>query len=493
MPRALEWEAYDNERRWMYPEPGETFLDPPPPPVLKKDVKMQKKETAKRRLKDGKVKLRGKLGKDAAAEGHDKDGQVSNPEDKPESSFTSDSEYSQDYDDELRAEYKNPKEYVRFRDFARKYAWSTFELLQHGLTRISTAEMLEGESVIPPLLTRVCLDDLWQLLAEMRLGLDHIDTDLSGDWHLLLSVGAKMHQNVQNVVWMRSSLREIYEWAKHMASVPKLKHPEEISDELATVIQEVEVLQARTDSTTNLLGSLTGLAQSSLVIDQTSGINKLTELAFFFVPLSFITAVFSMQVLEFSTAPPPIWVWGLTLSVVFLIVYLVRITLRSPSVRSFANTCRATILNRFTPSSASRQLNSIGNIAIAKFLLFFTLICCYFIGLVCLALTLFFLIFGGLWVGAAATALYFVITRWPEPAVLVPGFVSLVLAAVGLWASWHWREVFNKVAEDWMLTSTYWLKGALPSGWTMDRVDDEDLAKEGINTYARQAIVLATS
>lgn len=53
-----------------------------------------------------------------------------------------------------------------------------------------------------------------------------------------------------------------------------------------------------------------GLAQSSLVIDQTPGINKLTELVFSFVPVSFITSVFSKQVAELTSTPPRIWAWG---------------------------------------------------------------------------------------------------------------------------------------------------------------------------------------
>lgn len=36
------------------------------------------------------------------------------------------------------------------------------------------------------------------------------------------------------------------------------------------------------------------------------------------------------------------------------------------------------------------------------------------------------------------------------------------------------------------------MKMMFPAHWIPDNVDDDDLAKEGVNTYARQAIVLAT-
>lgn len=496
MPRALEWEAYDDERRWQFPEPSETYLDPPPPHVSKGELRKRKKEITKQKIRSKGGRLRGKLKKDGTGKDGGEDARAPKPEEEIESSSASDSEYDDDYQKELRADYGDPRPYTRHRDYARKYAWSTFELLHQGLADISTAEMLQGGSAIPPLITRLCLDDLWQLLAEMRLGLDQVDNDLGADLHLHLleNLGTKTRLNV---VWMRSTLREIHEWARHLlAAPPAVSHSEDMRGELAALVDEVEALRARTESTSGLLASFVGLSQSSLVIDQTSGVNKLTELAFFFVPLSFITSVFSMQVLEFTTAPPPIWAWGVSLSVVFLICYLLRISLRSPSVRLFAMRCRVTMLNRFTSSQArspSRRLNSVGNIAIARFLVFFVTVCSFIIGLLCLVMALLFLVFAGIWLGAAATALYFIITRWPETGVLIPCFLALVLAAGGLWASWYWREEILILAERWMVQSSEWLKDALPADWTIDRVDDEDLAKEGIKTYARQAIVLASS
>ncbi|KAH8894313.1 hypothetical protein GQ53DRAFT_717040 [Thozetella sp. PMI_491] len=484
MPRALEWEAYDDERRWQFPEPSETYLDPPPPTLSKKDRRKQEKEAERQKPKNNRnMRRRKSKGRDTE-KGEDS-----------ESLPTSDSEYDKEYEDSLRTMYQNPKPYTRHRDYARKYAWSTFELLQRGLTGISTAEMLQGGPIIPPLVTRMCLDDLWQLLAEMRMGLDRVDNDLGASLsdHLLENSGTKTRQNV---VWMRSTLRDIHDWAKNMTAAPAaVSYSEDASEEITTLVEEVEVLQARVESTSNLLMSFTGLAQSSLVIDQTSGVNKLTELAFFFVPISFITSVFSMQVVEFSTATPSIWVWGVCLVLVFLASYLVRITLRSPTVRVLAMRCRVTILNRFTSSNSSaRRLNSVGNTAVAKFLVLFFVALSFTIGLLCLAVAFMFLVFAGIWLAAAGTALYFIITRWPEPSALVPGFISLLLAAGGVWASWCWRAEINALVESWVMRGVSWLRDdALPASWVIDRVEDEDLAKEGINTYARQAIVLTTS
>lgn len=36
------------------------------------------------------------------------------------------------------------------------------------------------------------------------------------------------------------------------------------------------------------------------------------------------------------------------------------------------------------------------------------------------------------------------------------------------------------------------MRRIFPDKWTLEKADDEDLAKEGVNTYARQALILAT-
>jgi hypothetical protein len=413
-----------------------------------------------------------------------------------ESDYTSDDEYDQDYENELRAEYKNPKPHSRDRDFARKYALSTVELMDRLLTTpASTSAILRDEGCIPSLLHRLVLDDFWQLLAEMRLELDHLDNDLTATLYeqLVESVG---NSTRQNLTWVRSTLQELRDWANHLQTPnTSLKVPQETVQEMAELNAVVAELQSRSEQTMNLLVSSITLSQSSTVIDQTSGINKLTELAFFFIPVSFITSIFSMQVSELTSAPPHIWTWGLSLAIVAVTTYLVRVSLRSPSFRVMVLHFRATILSRFSPpgaGTASRRLNTVGNRAIAKFTFFLIAV----LTLVCMVLVpvflFFFLVFGGLWVGAIAVALYFIITRWPDVAVLVPCFISIPVSLAGMAACWHWSDEIMQGGLDVTQRSLVWIKWVFPAQWTLDAVDDEDLAKEGVNTYARQALVLAT-
>nr|RBQ85645.1 hypothetical protein FVER53263_05894 [Fusarium verticillioides] len=381
MPRAMEFESYTDEELWRVADPDETYLDPPAPTFTKKQLKKDKKEARRRR----------------AQARRDPSITVIEKSNDTASEYSSDSEFDEDYRESLRKAYKHRQQLLRDRDFARKYSLSTFDLVYRYISKIPTSTLNQDNSSISSILTRLPFDDMWQLLAELRLMQDHVDADLGADLHIhLLEAAGTMTR--QNVAWIRSTLQELSEWIGHIEkSKGILNLPEELEEEMAELTADLQSLQSRSEQTLNLLVASTGIAQSSLVIDQTSGINKLTELAFFFIPLSFITSIFSMQVAELTESPPKMWTWGLSLGLVFLITYLIRSFVRSPSVRLSAMRVRVTMLNRFTPKSrsASHRLNSVGNRAIAGYIFFF-LIRCFFVLVILTVLLLFIFILGHL-------------------------------------------------------------------------------------------------
>ncbi|KAM0495459.1 hypothetical protein ACHAP8_008049 [Fusarium lateritium] len=478
MPRAMEFESYTDEELWRIADPGETYLDPP---VFTKRKQGEKEKSRKSRLDKEKEKMGDRL----ASAGINKEGDI-------DSIDTSDSEYDEEYQNKIRKIYKTRQSWVRDRDFARKYSLSTLDLVSRYVSNIPPTELLEDDSAIPSLLARLSFDDTWQLLAEIRIVQDHVDLDLGADLHLRLLQDAGTATR-QNMAWVRSTLQELGEWVDHVKKSQRILNlPEDLEQELVELQEDLQSLQTRSEQTLNFLVASTGISQSALVIDQTSGINKLTELAFFFVPLSFITAVFSMQVAELNDAPPKMWTWGLSLGVVFVVTYAIRIFLRSPTVRFCVKASRVTILNRFTPKSRSMslRLDSISNRAIAKFLFFLiTTLSLFFIILMMYLLSA-FAVFFGLWAGTAGTALYFIITRWPEAAVLAPCFVSLVLAGVGFTVVIYWSDALEKAWENSFESIADWVTNIWPEDWMTDSVDDEDLGREGVPTFARQGIFL---
>jgi Mg2+ and Co2+ transporter CorA len=491
MPRPLEIEAQTDEEAWRSAEPDETYLDPPPPPLSKKAMQKKRIEAKKRRLKEKGQRLRRRLGIMQSKDGQEvEDDKLA--DDTDSSIESSDSEYDEEYEEHLRAEYLEPRIFARDRDFARKYALSTHDLLCRYMVKATTAELADDDSVISSILYKMIMDDMWQVLAEMRLDLDHLDGEFgSGLLRQLVEVyGNKV---LQNMNWARSTLQELDEWTRHMANTCKILHcSADLAEELAELRASVAELRSRTDSTVSLLSASMAIAQSTRVIEQTSGINKLTELAFVFVPISFVTAAFSMQVRELTESSPPLWTWGVALTSIMVVTYLIRSMIRSPSFRMLGMTIRATIINRYSSheeASAAKQFGTVSTRAVVKFVCLATVGVSLIMVVVLLLCFAYFMISYGIWMGTAATAMYFIITRWGELAVIIPCFLSLPLSLLG----WRLVNFWDKELLDWATRlverGAVYLSMIVP---TKDEVEDDDLAMEGVKTYARQALVLMT-
>ncbi|KAL8393714.1 hypothetical protein RB595_003452 [Gaeumannomyces hyphopodioides] len=541
MPRPMEIEAYTDEEAWRVADSNETYLDPPPPPLTKDERKaereavrrarVQQKERRKASEKEAKKKAPARKTSQPAGDktspvvvaveegGLGDTGGDDNDDNKSETSRHSDSSFAEDeYREAHRNKYKNAKWYARDRDFARKYALSTDELVLRYLTGLEQGggpgKGSRAASRAAATLAQISLDDLWRLLAEMRLTLDHADADMATDLHLHLVevVGITMQKDLS---WARDTARDLRDYAAQLArSFAVLCPPDEprhaqtsgdgwaseredLVAEMGALTEEVERLQARVESTLQLLLASIGLAQSALVINQTSGINKLTELAFIFIPLSFITSVFSMQVAEMTAEPPGMWIWGVTLAVVFVVTYGIRIFLRSPSVRRAGVLMRATIINRFTSSSsaaASNRLNSLSTRAVVRFacaaLLTYATFAPIIVAVGCVFLSTYLV-----WFATAATSVYFLASRWPEP--LAAGLclgVGLPLSALGLWLRIRFAGPIDEVLDRLMnleLLARVLIRvrdRLLPNKWYYDN-EDADLAREGYSTHARQQIV----
>ncbi|OBT70248.1 hypothetical protein VE03_00021 [Pseudogymnoascus sp. 23342-1-I1] len=95
----------------------------------------------------------------------------------------------------------------------------------------------------------------------------------------------------------------------------------ELSAEIDAMIQRLQIVSSSLTSNMSLLDSRRSIAEAQAV-------TKLTELAFFFIPLSFAATLFGMQVEQLAT-PAPISTF-IALGIAFIALsYLVRLILRS--------------------------------------------------------------------------------------------------------------------------------------------------------------------
>jgi Mg2+ and Co2+ transporter CorA len=89
------------------------------------------------------------------------------------------------------------------------------------------------------------------------------------------------------------------------------------------LLARIEILSNRCNRITDTLLSTMSILESQKSIEQSQQVNKLTRLAFVYIPLSFISSVFGMNVKEIQTNLP-MWVFlGTALGFTFFSVCLV--------------------------------------------------------------------------------------------------------------------------------------------------------------------------
>lgn len=87
-------------------------------------------------------------------------------------------------------------------------------------------------------------------------------------------------------------------------------------DELSTRCQD---LLRRCEATSMLLQGRIAIQEARRSLEQAALVTRFTQLAFFFIPLSFVAAVFGMNVAEIQADFPPIWTFFLVAGVVLII------------------------------------------------------------------------------------------------------------------------------------------------------------------------------
>lgn len=114
MPRAMEIESYTDEERWRRPGADETFLDPSSPLFPKEELERQKREPKPKRREALRQKRKcrkdNERGIPEKGGGADIDQNRLEPDEEDDdsvSSFTSDSEYDEEYQAELRSKQVN--------------------------------------------------------------------------------------------------------------------------------------------------------------------------------------------------------------------------------------------------------------------------------------------------------------------------------------------------------------------------------------------------
>lgn len=117
------------------------------------------------------------------------------------------------------------------------------------------------------------------------------------------------------------------------------KEMQEYFDQIAQKIQETITMVERTQST---IRQELSILESQQQLEEAANITKLTELAFIFVPLSFVTSAFSMQIKELEGLVP-LYVVFIAGVVALGLAYATRLAVRSSIMVNAYRTFRGTV------------------------------------------------------------------------------------------------------------------------------------------------------
>ncbi|KAL9099121.1 MAG: hypothetical protein Q9163_005334 [Psora crenata] len=145
---------------------------------------------------------------------------------------------------------------------------------------------------------------------------------------------------------MESSLTKMAHFAKYI----KVNHEEDENHKwskeprLRALIQRIKDQARQNEQFTTSLMAAMSIVESERGIAEAHGVTKLTELAFFFIPLSFSASIFSMQVKEINSGNVSIWVFFPVAAAVLILAYSMRLAIRSWFVSRKRDQLRSNIL-----------------------------------------------------------------------------------------------------------------------------------------------------
>ncbi|KAA8649325.1 uncharacterized protein ATNIH1004_005226 [Aspergillus tanneri] len=187
------------------------------------------------------------------------------------------------------------------------------------------------------------LDTLFEIIRQDTSTLLRVLNQILSDMELDILDDTKMEDRL--ALWRQlisKAERELLELKTSIMSFlafSGITHPADTSPETADNIpdiirnvsdlfEEIHRMLARLRRASSSLTSNMGLLDSRRSIDEPRAVTRLTELVFIFIPLSFSSSVFGMQIEPFKDSAP-LWNFFVVAITVTTFAYLMRLTIRS--------------------------------------------------------------------------------------------------------------------------------------------------------------------
>ena len=188
-----------------------------------------------------------------------------------------------------------------------------------GASKGLTADAIPN--AIANAIVKIVLDDQAGLLSSIGKALDRIE--LSPDKHTSVPKTWRddpprwrnhLFHQLQSLTYLSDLLSTTT--TTTTTKTPQLKA-------LQTATQKLEAMTRRLEGSYQLLMSAMSILESEKAIEQAVVVTRLTNLAFFFIPLSFVASLFGMNVNEFDQRLN-VWLWVVVSATVTGLTYFIR-------------------------------------------------------------------------------------------------------------------------------------------------------------------------
>ncbi|KAL8943781.1 MAG: hypothetical protein Q9211_000864 [Gyalolechia sp. 1 TL-2023] len=193
-----------------------------------------------------------------------------------------------------------------------------------------------GAKIVPlQYLLRIILQDTLTILRSINLALTDIDGSMLDDERLQSGIDSWRRILHRFETELRHLETSIPEFARYVVNAEGASGTGICGELLGQCTLQITKAQERRTTTYKSLMTAMSLVESKRGISEAESVTKLTELAFFFIPLTFAASLFSMQVKELDADTTSVGVFfGVALTITAC-SYVLRLAIRSSAFVSF--------------------------------------------------------------------------------------------------------------------------------------------------------------
>ena len=214
---------------------------------------------------------------------------------------------------------------------------TTAKVLQGSFSQLKRSEL--GSNSTPVILLNglfsIIQRDILCVIRSMNSALTHLAQDILDDIKLqnfILHWRSSLAYCDRDLFQIEKSFRGFASFSTTFIDSQNAQPTAATNIEVDKCLQQISDLRHQIYRTSKSLMASISILESRRGIAEAESVTKITELAFFFIPLTFSASVFSMQVRELGSTNVSLWVFFVVAIVITINSYALRLAIRSALV-----------------------------------------------------------------------------------------------------------------------------------------------------------------